>query len=122
MTEDSLHETSEWSKRANAPQLQGADAHQSRGHCQVDEIRFSPSGEFFLAGWIDDRASALRHIRLIGRGWSKSVESRNVSRFRHADVDSSGDAGLSGVWLTASLDGEMTDEAVYTVEFALTDG
>lgn len=122
MTEDNLHETSEGTDPASAPRLQGVDAHRSRGHCQVDTIRFSPSGEFFLAGWIDDRASALRHIRLIGRDWSKSVESRNVSRFRHTDVDSSNDAGLSGVWLTASLDGETADEAAYTVEFALTDG
>jgi GT2 family glycosyltransferase len=125
MTEDILHKTSERSDRTSALQIQGDDAHGSPGNCQVDAIRFAPSGEFFLTGWIDDRASVLRHIRLIGRDWSRSVESRNVNRFRHADVDRSsaaGDTGLSGVWLTGSLDGGIPGDEAYTVEFALTDG
>lgn len=97
----------------------------STAQCQVDAIQFSPSGEFLVAGWIDDRSSPLQHIRLIGRDWSKSVDSQNIGRFRHADVDSSLSAdgvGASGVWLAASLDGETADEGVYAVEFTLKDG
>src|SRR5262249_10553088 len=44
------------------------------------------SGVILLTGWVDDRSSKLRQVRLSGEAWSKVIDHRHIGRHRRADT------------------------------------
>jgi GT2 family glycosyltransferase len=93
--------------------------------CKIDCLVISDSGGLFLNGWVDDRSSPLRQVRINGAKWSKSLDSQHLGRSRRVDVDNSlgvAEPRLSGLWALASLDPVPAHGDVCSVEIILSDG
>jgi hypothetical protein len=93
--------------------------------CQIDFVLISDAGGLFLTGWVDDRSSLVRKIRISGVKWSQSLGSQHLGRSRRCDVDASlgiSEERLSGIWALASVDPVSADEDVCSVELMLSDG
>src|SRR5258707_5886097 len=56
-----------------------------RSACRVDAVLISKSGGVFVNGWVDDRASPLRQVKIAGKTWSKSLDSQYLGRARRPD-------------------------------------
>src|SRR5215470_10318388 len=52
---------------------------------ELNSLLIAASGVILLTGWVDDRSSKLRQVRLQGEAWSKVIDNRHIGRHRRAD-------------------------------------
>ena len=92
---------------------------------RIDSVQISDSGGFFLTGWVDDRSSRLQQVRVMGRGWSKTIDLQYIGRSRRPDVEGNpitDQPRFYGLWALTVLDRALIEEKACSVELVLTDG
>jgi len=92
---------------------------------EISSVQIAESGVIFIVGWVDDRSSRLRQVRLLGQGWSKTIDSQQIGRYGRPDVEERSltpQQRFSGFWAFTLHDRALIDGNSCSIEVVLADG